>query len=176
MRRILLSCVTLATLVLFAAASANARARAESPGFLVVQKAVGDGVHGHPMVTLVIEGFVLGRVSPKAEARVDIYQSPAAGDQGGSTAVGEDVSSHPVRWHGFAGKEYNGTGFRFRATDGAYRVVIRGSGVYLFAGGHGSVKLRGSSVYKNSDGKYSVDGKDWRSLPTRVVTRKIGGG
>jgi hypothetical protein len=48
--------------------------------------------------------------------------------------------------------------------------------VYLFAGGHGSVKLRGSSVYKNSDGKYSVDGKDWRSLPTRVVTRKIGGG
>ena len=35
---------------------------------------------------------------------------------------------------------------------------MRGSGVYLFAGGHGHVTLRGSSVYPRIDGKYAVDG------------------
>ena len=52
-----------------------------------------------------------------------------------------------------------------RATGGTYRVVVRGSGVYLFAGGNGNVTLRGSSVYPRADGTYSVDGRTPRSLP-----------
>ena len=38
-----------------------------------------------------------------------------------------------------------GSNFRFRAMGGLYRVVVRGTGVYLFAGGtHGHVTVQGS--------------------------------
>jgi hypothetical protein len=175
MRRILLSCATVAALVLSAAASAGARG-APTAGFLVVQKAAGDGgVHGRPVVILVVQGFVLGRVSPRGQGRVDIYQLPSATDKGTPQAVG-DVLRSPVRWRGHLGTRFSGSGFRFRAIDGAYRVVVRGAGVYLFAGGNGSIVLRGSSVYKHSDGKYSLDGERSNSMPTIPLTRAIGRG
>ena len=176
MRRILLSCATVVVLVLPAAASAGARASG-APGFLVVKKAAGDGgIQGSPVVTVVVHGFVLGRVSPKAEALVDVYQLPSAAGNGEPSAVGVDLTRKIVRWRGFKGNEYSGSGFRFRAIDGAYRIVVRGAGVYLFAGGNGSVLLRGSSVYKQSDGKYSVDGERPNSMPTIPLTRAIGRG
>ena len=176
MRRILLSCTTVAVLVLPAAASASARASG-TPGFLVVKKAVGDGgIQGLPVVTVVVHGFVLGRVSPKAEALVDVYQLPSAAGNGEPSAVGVDLTRKIVRWRGFKGNEYSGSGFRFRATGGDYRVVVRGSGVYLFAGGNGSVRLRGSSVYPNADGTYSIDGRPWLSLPTQPLSIPISGG
>jgi hypothetical protein len=59
---------------------------------------------------------------------------------------------------------------------GSYRVVVRGSGVYLFAGGKGVVRLRGSSHYQNADGRYSVNGRPFRSLPARLLKRQFGGG
>jgi hypothetical protein len=179
MRRILLSCATLAVLVLPTAASAGARA-SSTPGFLVVRNAAGDGgVNGEPVITLaIVGGFVLGRVTQ--EARVDIYQLPSATCGGcAPQAVGPDVSSKPVRWRKkFSGREFNGSGFRFRAsaTGGAYRVVVRGSGVYLFAGGQGTVRLRGSSYNRNSDGKYSIDGNGFLSLPAQELSLKVGGG
>jgi hypothetical protein len=173
MRRILLSCATLAVLMLPAAAAANVRA--PTVGYLVVQKASGDGgVHGRPVVTLVVQGFVLVRVSPRAEARVDVYQLPSTNERGTPQAVGTDVSKSSVRWRGHSGTEFSGSGFRFRAIDGAYRVVVRGAGVYVFAGGNGTVQLRGSSVYQRSDGTYSVDGEAARSMPTSALTREIG--
>jgi hypothetical protein len=176
MRRILLSCAAVAVLLLPAAASAGAR-EASQAGYLVVQKASGDGgVHGRPVVTLVVQGFVLGRVPEGAEARVDIYQLPSATDKGAPQAVGADWSRSTVRWRGHSGTEFSGSGFRFRAIDGAYRVVVRGAGVYLFAGGTGSVVLRGSSVYKQSDGNYSVDGEPSKSMPTTPLIRAIGRG
>ncbi|HJQ49217.1 MAG TPA: hypothetical protein VJ838_01735 [Gaiellaceae bacterium] len=174
MRRILLSCAAVSVLLLPAAASAGARG-APAAGYLVVQKAAGDGgIHGHAVVTLVVQGFVLGRVSPRGQGRVDIYQLPAATGGGTPQAVGTDVSHGPVRWRGHKGTEYSGSNFRFRAIDGAYRVVVRGAGVYLFAGGNGSVVLRGSSVYKRSDGNYSVNGAPSKSMPTIPLTRAIG--
>jgi hypothetical protein len=173
MQRILLSCACLAVLTLPAAASAAAGHA--KPGFLVVRKAAGDGgVNGRPVVTVVVEGFVLGRVTQ--QALVDVYQLPSAAGGGAPQAAGPDVSHHAVRWHRFNGTEYSGSGFRFRAMGGAYRVVVRGAGVYLFAGGHGSVLLHGSSVYPGSDGAYSVDGRPFRSLPPRPLTHTIGGG
>lgn len=175
MRRILLSCAAVAVLVLPAAASAGARASG-APGFLVVKKAAGDGgIQGPPVVTVVVHGFVLGRVSPNAEARVDVYQLPSAAGEGAPQYSG-DVTHKVVRWRGFKGNEYSGSGFRFRATGGDYRVVVRGSGVYLFAGGKGSVRLRGSSVYPNADGTYSIDDRPWASLPTQPLSIPIGGG
>jgi len=175
MRRILLTCAAVAVLVLPAAASAGARG--QKAGFLVVQRAKGDGaVRGRPVITLVlVQGFVLGRVPQGAEARVDIYHLPSTSDEGTPQSFG-DASRNPVRWHGHLGTEFRGSGFRFRAIDGAYRVVVRGAQVYLFAGGNGTVKLRGSTVYPGSDGTYSIDGQQPRSMPTNLLTRRIGKG
>jgi hypothetical protein len=172
MRRILLTCALLALLAVPAAASARASTPAK-PGFLVVRKAAGDGgVYGRPVVTVVVKGFVLGRVSQ--EARVDIYHLASASGQGSPQVKGADVSTAPVRWHGLPGKRYSGSNFRFRAISGFYRVVVRGSGVYVFAGGKGHVMVRGSSRYPSADGTFSVNGSAFRSLPASPLTRKIG--
>jgi hypothetical protein len=174
MRRILLSCAILGVLTLPAAATARAPGAAR-PGYLVVSNAVGDGgAFGRPVATLVVKGFVLARVSQ--EARVEIIQLPSVGGQGAPQVVGADVSSSAIKWRRFSGKEYSGSNFRFRAMGGLYRVVVRGSGVYLFAGGRGQITLRGSSVYPHDDGTYSLNGGTFRSLPRRPVTRKIGRG
>ena len=174
MRRILLSCATLTVLVLATAASAGAREQA-APGFLVVRNAQGDGgMHGQPVATVVIvRGFVLGRISQ--QARVDVYQLPTAGNGGAPSAVG-DVSTSRVRGRRFTRTEYEGSGFRFRAIGGAYRILVRGAGIYLFAGGHGTVRLQGSSHYPASDGSYSIDGGRPRSLPTQLLEHTIGRG
>jgi hypothetical protein len=174
MRRILLSCAAVAVLVLPAAASGGAR---RAPGFLVVQKANGDGgVQGRPVVVLVVQGFVLGRVPQGGEAWIDIYHLPSATGEGKPQATGADVQQSSVRWRGKQGVRFKGSGFRFRAIDGAYRVVVRGAGVYLFAGGNGSVQLRGSVRYPHSDGRYSIDGEKSQSMPTTPLVRQIGRG
>jgi hypothetical protein len=171
MRRILVSCALLMLLALPAAAAAGAPAQAK-PGFLVVRRAASDGgVNGRPVATLVVKGFVLGRISQ--EARVDIYQQASAP---GPQVKGADVSTRPTTWHHFIGKEYRGSNFRFRAIGGFYRVVVRGAGVYLFAGGQGHVTLRGSTRYPTKDGTFSVNGGTFRSMPTNPVARKLGGG
>jgi hypothetical protein len=176
MRRILVSCAVLAVLTLPAAATARA-AGAAKPGFVVVRQAVGDGgVNGRPVVTLIVKGFVLGRVSQ--EAQVKIVQLPSVGcQQCGPQVSGADVSSTAIKYRGrFGGKAYSGSSFRFRVQGGFYRVVVRGSGVYLFAGGQGHVTVQGSSHYPHADGRYSVDAGRFRSLPKRPVRRKLGGG
>jgi hypothetical protein len=174
MRRILLSCALLGVLTLPAAAVAGSSAK---PGYLVVRKAAGDGgVNGRPVVTVVVQGFVLGRVSQ--EARVAIYYLPPKNGGGGTPQPqqGADVKTTTRRWNKLPGKVFSGSNFRFRAIGGYYRVVVRGSGVYLFAGGHGHVTLRGSSVNPRHAGSYSVNGSAFRSLPQGPVQRKIGGG
>ncbi|HZT54413.1 MAG TPA: hypothetical protein VE995_08530 [Gaiellaceae bacterium] len=170
MRRILLSVVGAVLLALPGAASAGS-GRA-TYGFLVVRDAAGDG--GRPVLVVVVQGFVLGSVTQ--EARVDVYQLPSSAGEGGPQAAGPDVSRRSVRWRRFTGTEYSGSGFRFRAIGGAYRVVVRGSGVYLFAGGRGSAILRGSSLYPARDGEYSFSGAPFRSLPARPLTHAIGAG
>jgi len=174
MRRILLSLAGVALLALTVAALAGAAAKAK-PGFLVVRKAQNDGgLYGSPVVTLVVQGFVLGSASQ--EARVDIYHLPSTSGGGAPQAVGPDVLHTLVRWRGFTGTRYSGSGFRFRAIGGAYRVVIRGSGVSLFAGGHGRVTLQGSRVYRRHDGHYSLGGRAFRSLPALPATVNFGRG
>ena len=174
MRRILLSCALLALFSAAAVAAAHASATAR-PGYLVVQKGRNDGgVNGNPAVTVVVRGFVLGRVSQ--EAAVEIYHLASASGQGAPQVKGADVKTVSAQWNGLSGKRYSGSSFRFRLPGGLYRVVIRGSGVYVFAGGSGTAWLQGSSTSRHSDGAYSVNGGRFRSLPTRVVKRKIGRG
>jgi hypothetical protein len=173
MRRFLLSC---AILVVLAVPAAAARAYGHvKPGYLVVRNAVSaGGVSGKPVVVLVMTrgGFVLGHASQ--EAKVEVYHLGAASQV--TTQVRGDVFSGPAHWNGLNGKKYIGSNFRFRITGGLYRVVVRGSGLYLFAGGRGTVKLQGSSVNPRTDGRYSVDASPWRSMPTKLVKREIGRG
>ena len=174
MRRTILSFAVPALLAVPAAASAGTHGSG-NPGYLVVRQATTDGgVNGRPVVTVVMKGFVLGHVSQ--EARVEIYQLPSPAGKGAPQVAGADVSTNAIRWHGFTGKEYRGSNFRFSAVGGFYRVVVRGSGVYLFAGGSGNVRLRGSSVYRHRDGTYSLDGGHFRSLPEKLLKRRIGRG
>lgn len=174
MRRVVLSCMFLAVLLLPAVAPARDTPLGAKPGYVVVREAANDGgPNGHPAVTLVVQGFVLGRVSQ--EARVDIYHLPSSNTQILPSAKGQDVKTRSLRWHGLPGVEYNGSGFRFSAVGGSYRVVVRGTGVYLFAGGiRGSVTLRGRARYPQADGTYSIDGSAPRSLPTPQVNRRFG--
>lgn len=173
MRRILLSCALLAVLAIPAATAAGASAPAKH-GFLVVRQAAGDGgVDGRPVATLIVKGFVLGRVAQ--EGKVDVIQLPSVNGRG-APQVTPGVSTGTIRWRGFTGKEFNGSNFRFRAMGGSYRVVVRGAGIYLFAGGKGQVKLLGSSIYRRHDGFFSVNGSAPRSLPARPLERTFGGG
>jgi hypothetical protein len=172
MRRILVSCAVVGVLALPAAAIARSSSAAK-PGYVVIRKAVGNGgVNGSPVVRLAVQGFVLGRVAQ--EGRVDIVQLPTVNGQGGPQHT-PGLTVKQIHWHGFTGQRYTGSNFRFRAMGGRYHVVIRGTGVYLFAGGQGSIKVQGSS-YVRPDGTYSVNGGPTRSLPKRPVKRKIGGG
>ena len=170
MRRILLSCAILGVLSLPAAAASAPVGPAGKQGYLVVRNAANDGgVNGAPVIKAVLrQGFVLGSVGKKDEARVDVYQLSSNGAPSGPAAAGS-VPSKRVRWHGLPGREFNGSGFRFRAIGGYYRVVVRGFGVYLFAGGHGNVTLHG-------EGTYAVDGGAFHPLPSRVLQRGIGRG
>jgi hypothetical protein len=173
MRRILLLLAGAVLLALPAASAAGAAGRSES-GFVVVKNGLGDGLNGPAVVTVVVHGFVVGRITQ--EARVDVYHLQTAGGGGAPSAAGPDVKKGSVHWRSFTGNEYRGSGFRFRAIAGFYRVVVHGSGIYLFAGGHGSVKLRGSATYPRTDGTYSIDGRRFQSLPRRQVERSLGGG
>lgn len=173
MRRILLSCAILGVLTLPAAAASASGKGGTRPGYLVVREAAGGG--RAPVVTLVVQGFVLGSIGPQNQATVDIVQLPSKGGQGAPTAAGPDTAE-TFRWRGFVGHRFIGNGFRFRASSGYYRVVVHGSGVYLFAGGHGRVWLRGSPFEPKTDGDYSIDGGRFRSLPTHVLERRIGHG
>ena len=59
---------------------------------------------------------------------------------------------------------YIGTGIRFRAVAGNFRVRIFGAGIDINAVGQGSVRLFGSSI-ANGAGKYSLNGGSWTTLP-----------
>jgi hypothetical protein len=172
MRRILLTLASVSVLAVPAAASARAHAGVK-PGFLVVRNASTDGgVTGSAVVTVALDGFVLGRVSQ--EGSVQIFHLAASAGGGQPQAAGVDVSHRTVTWHGVPGTEFSGSGFRFRAVGGVYRVVIRGSGVYVFAGGHGRFTLHGSTAYPTRDGTYSLDGQHALSLPSGDLTRSLG--
>ena len=169
MRRLILICVLLVGLSLPAVAAARSHTEAK-PGYAVVRNAAGDGgVNGHAIVTIVVHGFVLGSVSSQGQARVDIYQF--AGEAPPQATL---VHKTSIKWKGRPGNEYSGSGFRFRATGGYYRVVVRGSGVYLYVGGHGTIAVHGSSFSKKSDGTYAIDGGTFRSLPANRITYQLG--
>ena len=162
--------IAAALLALGAPATASALESGTGDGWLVVQGGDnGDGIgsdarpyDARPVVTLVITGFVIGHVSD--QGRIAIYDlnpsDQSTPEVTGATRV-RDLS--PPK--GADGTMWKGNDFSFRAVEGTYKVVIWGSGVYVFAGGQGSVTLAGSIDTPASDGQYALNGGDLVSIP-----------
>lgn len=181
MRRLVLTCVFLLAAAGPAAAAPVVLRPSPTEGTLVVQNADnGDGIApgARPVITLVIRGFVIGQVAE--QGRIAIYDLNPT-DQSAPEVTGAfshvDVSRTVRMSDGIqtqTGTQWTGADFRFRAVDGTYRVVIWGSGVYLFASGdQGRVWFTGQADPLLGDGKYSLNGLDWRSLPING-TKEIG--
>jgi hypothetical protein len=179
-RRVLVPLTALLALALPAAATAHLlRGSGPNDGTLVVRNADnGDGVgkDARPVVTLVISGFVIGRVS--GEGRIAIYDLDST-DQSNPEVTGAGAGKNATFTGAdgtqVSGTVWSGTKFTFRAVQGTYRVVIYGSDVYLFAGGQGQVWFTGQDGAP--DGSYSINGDDWHSLPfngMRVVNANAG--
>lgn len=162
MRRIVL--IGLALAALAAPAAAMGLRKSPGDGTLVVKSASApDGV---PSVTLVIKGTVLGHVSsgsPDVADAVVIDDLTGSGDFSASEVGGTFLSTKNVS---STRTKYLGSDFRFRTVEGDYyKVTIYGTGVNLFAVGQGKVTLQGMPDPTVNDGRYSINGQDFKSLP-----------
>ena len=167
MRRLVVTCALF--LAVTAPAGASALTQTPDNGTLVVQNADnGDGIGpgARAVVTLVVHGFVIGRVQDQGRIRIfDLDPTDQTPPEVTGALSHQDVS-RTADGQQQAGTQWSGTNFRFRAVDGTYRVVIWGSGVYLFASGdQGQVWFTGNADAPVSDGRYSLNGGDWHSLP-----------
>jgi hypothetical protein len=157
MRRLLLTCL-LAGLVL--PAGALAARLAPGDGTLAVRNASGDP--GQLVVSLNINGAAIGQV---ARGRVVVLPGPGAEpDVSGASRQIDRADGSTV---------YLGTGIRFRAVAGNFRVRIFGAGIDVNVVGQGTVRLFGSSI-TNGAGKYSLNGGGWIVLPDVASTFTIG--
>ena len=175
MQRILLLLAGVAFLALPTASVARAQNHQQhlGAGFLVVHNALTDGgVTGPSVVTVVVRGFVLGQIAQ--EGAVELYHVDPGTNSAAAQVGGADVSRRLVTFGDLQGTEFTGSGFRFRAVGGVWRVVVYGSGISLYAGGEVRViTLHGSVEYPGEDGKYSIDGGPFASLPSGVITRRL---
>ena len=162
MRRFAIFCLPLVALVAPATALALSNAKT-TDGQLVVQD--GSAPRGVTVVTLSINGTAIGHVStgsPGQFDRVVIYDANNTNDIGASATNGAFLSKTVSQSEQTT--KLVGSDFRFRAAGGVYKIWIYGSGVDLFAVGDGKVTLQGLDS-GNNDGRYSINGGDWRSLP-----------
>jgi hypothetical protein len=156
MRRLLLTCL-LAGLVL--PSTALAASLAPGDGTLAVRNAGGDP--GQLVVALNINGAAIGQVD-----RGRVVVLPGNGpepDVTGATRQYDRADGSTV---------YVGSGIRFRAVAGNFRVRIFGVGIDINAVGQGTVRLFGSSI-TNGAGKYSLNGGLWTTLPSVATTLAI---
>jgi hypothetical protein len=155
-RRIVVIWATLAALA--APATALALHLGPGDGTLVVQN--GTAPRGTAVITLVIHGAAIGQISGLGKIVID---DPTPND-----AFTPEVTGY--NWHRQTGDTEDtwggaGPNFRFRAVGGTYKITVYGSGIDLVASGQGSVVLAGSSDASASDGRYSLNGQEFHSLP-----------
>jgi hypothetical protein len=126
-------------------------------GSLVVHN--GQAPAGTPVVVLSITGSVIGNVD-HGTIIVD----------GGPTAIGNSApqvtsGARCVQPNGDTKQTCKGDKFSFRAVGGHYSLVVYGTGVDVVAVGTGWVRVAGVPDLGPGDGRYSVDGADFASLP-----------
>ena len=162
MRRVLLLCALTAALAVPAAALAFAATPAD--GTLAVRNAAGDP--GQVVVGLNVTGAVVGKVDA-GRMLID--------DVGGPDTLAPVVTgAERTRDLPSGATLYSGTDLRFRAVGGHYKVRILGRGIDVNVVGQGTARLTGS-IALPSDGRYSVNGGPWASLPDFGETVRIGG-
>lgn len=166
MRRLALLCLPLGALALPAAALAISSSAAD--GTLVVQN--GSAPAKVAVVTLVINGTVIGHVDSGSPGQSDTLYVVDANNTGGVGASGPDLTKTSAFDQTTGGTRWklSGSDFRFRAADGVYKITVYGSGVDLFAVGQGQVVIQGQSDASMYDGKYSLNGGDFHSLPVQA--------
>ncbi len=157
MRRLATTLVCL--LALATPAAALAVRGAPGDGTLVVRNADnGEGVDGRPVVVLVVHGSVIGQITDQGRIRIDdLTQGGDNTPEVSGATWHKDVSSTATAW--------GGTGLRFRAISGWYRVTVWGSKVNLFSIGNGKVTLIGQPDATTGDGVFAVDDSTFGSLP-----------
>jgi len=155
MRRISLFLLALAALAVPVAAQASHLAAGD--GTLVVKN--GSAPDGVPVVRLTVTGSVIGQVGPSG-GRIIIDSGPKGVVPEVSAGTAHDVSpKDTAQWWA------SNDSFKFRAVGGHFTIVIYGSGVSLFAVGSGKVVLQGLPDTPKGDGRYSLAGADFVSLP-----------
>ena len=165
MRKSLLLLVLLA-LALPLAAAAGLRA---GEGTLSVENARGK-------VTVQAKGAILGRIHVGSVVVYDLTPNDAYEPY----ISGDDY----VKLVGETGIQYGGRNLRFRLIGGAYRIVVRGTGIDLSIVANGTALLEGDTSAPGGPGVYSTDGTDCRTnagggckpLPDKAKLVKLGSG
>jgi hypothetical protein len=154
MRRLLLLSA-LATLAF--PAGAYAFTASASDGTLVVRNGSSDD-NSTPVVRMVnFQGAVFGQIDGGRIVIEDLTPNDPYDPKvtnGTSHLVGGDQNK----------RVWRGENMRFRVDGGRYTISIYGIGIDLNAIGQGPVWLQGSPTL-TTDGSYSVDGADFKSLP-----------
>jgi hypothetical protein len=131
---------------------------ASSDGSLVVHN--GQAPIGTPVVVLSVTGSVIGNVD---HGRIIIDGGPNAVDN--SRAPQVTSGARCTTPDGDTKQTCKGDNFSFRAVGGHYTLLVYGTGVDVVAVGTGWVKVAGIPDVPVGDGKYSVNGGDFASLP-----------
>jgi hypothetical protein len=163
MRRLVVMFASLAALAVPAAGSSAG----SSDGTLVVKNGVAPA--GLPVVQLTITGSVIGKVGHGRIVIDAALGSPAPQvTDYESTAPSTKIDTAQI---------WRGQDFTFRAVGGKYTILVYGSDVNLVAVGKGSVRLTGLPDTPLGDGKYSLSGDDFVSLPgTQTDKLTLGNG
>jgi hypothetical protein len=104
-------------------------------------------------------GSAVGHV---AHGRV-VMNDPIDGDGQGFEVWGCDARVRPTD----TATVCTGDNLRFRAVGGKYKIVLKGSGIFLSAVGRGTATIDGSGDDPSidSDGAFSLNDSPYRSLP-----------
>jgi hypothetical protein len=105
---------------------------------------------------------VIGQVSGYGKLVIDAGPNADATAEPQVTGAGlpSDSSKSPTA------QVWKATTFKFRAVGGTYTVLVYGSGVDLVAVGTGTVRLAGDPDLPWGDGRFSLNGDDFASLPS----------
>jgi hypothetical protein len=154
---------SLFVLALALPAAALALRATPGDGTLVIKN--GAAPKGQPAVQLVITGSAIGRVRGLGKIVIDNATASASPEVTGADGCKNLGRDDPRQIYGSA-ILCTGNDFRFRAVGDTYVITIYGTGVNLVAIGQGKAILLGTPGEPQDDGYYSLNGGDFRSLPS----------
>ena len=169
MRRFAFLFLALAGLAVPAAALAAKDAPGDGTLVVINGQAPDSGPDKAPVVSLKITGSVIGQLTGQGKIIVDggAKSLPAEVTGPGVTRKDSAISDTATVWSG------GPDGFKFRAVGGTYTILIYGTGVNLVAVGTGFVQLAGMPDWGKGDGRFSLNGDPFRSLPGTPTTRLL---